>query len=252
MTGFSIIKEEEYNGYVYDIEVEENHNFYANNILVHNCAISLVPKKYFLNILWKEGKTYDDIKLKVTGLDMIRSNTPKYFRKELEEVLKILITGNIQLVTDYIKKVEDKISEISPSDLCINVGVSNIDYEYFPNEKKFKALKPNGKYQTSPINSKAALTYNHFVESNNLNSPLIEAGDKIGYLYMKVPNPLIGNSNVIAFKEDSIFKHKDLHKYIDRRTMFEKTFLNSIIGNITDYLNWDLTPKEDLLSDDDW
>jgi hypothetical protein len=31
------IREKEYNNYVYNIEVEENHNYFANNILVHNC-----------------------------------------------------------------------------------------------------------------------------------------------------------------------------------------------------------------------
>jgi len=30
---------------VYDITVEDNHNFYANNILVHNCAEIDLPTK---------------------------------------------------------------------------------------------------------------------------------------------------------------------------------------------------------------
>ena len=31
---------------VYDIEVEDNHNFYANGILAHNCEISLRPNQF--------------------------------------------------------------------------------------------------------------------------------------------------------------------------------------------------------------
>ena len=31
---------------VYDIEVEDNHNFYANNILAHNCEIALRPYQF--------------------------------------------------------------------------------------------------------------------------------------------------------------------------------------------------------------
>lgn len=43
-TGFKITKEEVYDDFVYDIEVEDNHNFYAENVLVHNCFISIAPK----------------------------------------------------------------------------------------------------------------------------------------------------------------------------------------------------------------
>lgn len=32
------------NEYVYDLEVEDNHNFFANGILVHNCELFLAPK----------------------------------------------------------------------------------------------------------------------------------------------------------------------------------------------------------------
>jgi len=44
MKGFNIIKSEKIDDFVYDIEVEDNENFYANNILVHNCFISIKPK----------------------------------------------------------------------------------------------------------------------------------------------------------------------------------------------------------------
>ena len=39
MEGRLIKKEvlEEINNYVYDIEVDENHNYFANGVLVHNC-----------------------------------------------------------------------------------------------------------------------------------------------------------------------------------------------------------------------
>ena len=44
------IEEIEHNEYVYDIEVDDNHNFYANNLLVHNCNYfvfdEIVKKKY--------------------------------------------------------------------------------------------------------------------------------------------------------------------------------------------------------------
>ena len=42
--GFKIIKEEIYHDYVYDIEVKDNENFYSDDILVHNCFISIAPK----------------------------------------------------------------------------------------------------------------------------------------------------------------------------------------------------------------
>ena len=37
------IEELDYDGYVYDIEVEDDHSFIANNIIAHNCICTLVP-----------------------------------------------------------------------------------------------------------------------------------------------------------------------------------------------------------------
>ena len=37
------IEELDYDGYVYDIEVEDDHSFVANNIIAHNCICTLVP-----------------------------------------------------------------------------------------------------------------------------------------------------------------------------------------------------------------
>lgn len=47
----SINKKEKHEGYVYCLDVEDNHNFFANDILVHNCQ-DLSPLQYSLIEMW--------------------------------------------------------------------------------------------------------------------------------------------------------------------------------------------------------
>ncbi|MFB6100067.1 MAG: DNA topoisomerase, partial [Candidatus Nanohalobium sp.] len=53
----SNIGTKDYEGHVYDIEVEENHNYFANNLLVHNCIYPTGQTPG--NLSKKERKIYD-------------------------------------------------------------------------------------------------------------------------------------------------------------------------------------------------
>ncbi len=306
--------------WVYDIEVEDNHNFFANDICVHNsnyisiepivvkkfgpnyretqererlteftvnyinkislpCTydmlndiysktlnaylpdklvedpevicdnfISLVPKMYFARKHWDEGLTLTQPKLKVTGLSMVRSTTPKFYRQELAKAMEILIDGDLPKVIEYIDKVREQTNKQNPSDIAINQGVSSLDYQWDDALKKFRRWTGT-KYLSAPVNSRACLTHNLYTKDNN-NIKDIEPGDKIAFLYMKTPNPLFASSNALGFRESRIFDEK-LSKYIDRDIMFEKGFLTPI-KLITDPLKWDLTPSEDMIDDSEW
>jgi len=309
--------------WVYDLEVQDNHNFFANEICIHNsnyCSIdpivvkkfgedyretterrriteftenyinkislpctyeklasfskalnaplpeklvedpevicdnfiSLVPKMYFARKFWDEGIYLNEPKLKVTGLSMVRTTTPKFYREELKKAMEIIIDGDIPKVIDYIESVKEATAKQNPKDIAINQGVSSLDYTWEPNIKKFR--KFNGKkYLGAPVNSRACLTHNLYVKDKTLPIKDIEPGDKISFLYMKVPNPLFNSSNALGFKDVTIFNKEngDLMDYIDRDVMFEKGFEKSI-KLITDPLKWDLTPPENLIDDDEW
>jgi DNA polymerase elongation subunit (family B) len=55
--------------------------------------------------------------------------------------------------------------------------------------------------------------------------PNLRNGDKVKFLYLRVPNPI--KENVIAFP-DYLPKEFGLHKYIDYELQFKKSFLDAV------------------------
>lgn len=307
--------------WVYDIEVEDNHNFFANDICVHNSNyisvapvvrkkfgddyrdttpreritefidnyiqkvslpltyaqldiysnmlnasmpeklvedpevicdnfISVAPKMYFARKWWDEGLTLTKPKLKITGLSTVRASTPKFFRPELKKAMEILIDGNIPKVIDYIKDVRARTDEQEPSQICINQGVSSLDYEYQESTKKFKRWVPEKKkWLSAPMNSRASLVHNRYLKEKGITEIKdIEAGDKIGFLELLEPNHT--RSNVIAFNNEKVFEY-GLKKFIDRESMFQKGFLKPI-HLITDPIGWDIADNSSDINEDEW
>ena len=212
--------------------------------------ISIVPKMYFARKWWDEGLTLTKPKLKVTGLSMVRSTTPKFYRQELEKAMEILIDGDIPKVIEYCNGVEEESKKQDPKEISINQGVSSLDYSWDETLKKFRRWVPEKqKWLSAPVNSRASLIHNKYVTDKKIEGIKdIEPGDKIAFCYMKVPN--ITGSNAFAFQEQKVFD-SGLKEYIDYDLMYEKGFMNNI-RLITDPLKWDLTPEDDLIDDDEW
>lgn len=164
--------------------------------------------------------------------------------------MDILIDGDIPKVIEYIEKVKEETIKQKPEDISINQSVSSLDYQWDEKIKKFRKWTGK-KFLGAPVNSRACLTHNKYIEDNELNHiKSIEAGDKISFLYMKTPNTLHASSNALGFRDSRIFE-KGLNKYIDYDTMYEKGF-EKPIRLITDPLGWDLTPPEETIDDSEW
>ncbi len=61
-------------------------------------------KRYALNVYNNEGVAYKEPKLKVMGLEMVKSSTPSVIRVKMREVLKLMMTGTEE---DVYKFIED-------------------------------------------------------------------------------------------------------------------------------------------------
>ena len=124
-----------------------------------------------------------------------------------------------------------------------------LDYSWDNVIKKYRKWVPvKKKYLSAPINSRASLIHNDYVKKNNLAIKDIEAGDKIGFLELKVPNPTL--QNVIAFNNEKVFDY-GLKKYIDIDAMFEKGFLRAI-HLITDPIGWNINSIENDIDEEEW
>ena len=221
---------------VYDIEVADNHNFYADGILVHNCGVWTAKKKYFARVIDSEGVRYKEPKMKVMGLDIIRSGTPSFVKKKLKESLNIILDSDAESMIRWKDLVKEEFNLQNLSDIARVQGVSNIDYSV--NDKGV------------PIGARAVLVHNEYVKKLGIENEiqLLEAGNKVKLAYLTEPN--IFGSNVVAWNDDKFVDIIKNAKCFDYDLCFEKFFL-SPLQLMTDALKWDILRETENL-DDDW
>ena len=85
---------------------------------------------------------------------------------------------------------------------------------------------------------------NKWIVDNGLENKynLIQSGDKIKFVYLKLPNPI--RENVISFV-DKLPSEIDIEPYIDRDKQFSKVFLDPL-QHILDALGWSATKLNTL------
>ena len=201
---------------------------------IANKGIWKAKKMYILNAWNVEGVQYEKPKLKIQGIEAVRSSTPHVCREKIKEALTIIMNGTQEELKSFVKE--------------FNEGFLNLPFEdvAFP-----RGLKGMGKYKDAssiyskgtPIQVKGALLFNHYLKVRGVKNiaPLTD-GDKIKFAYLKMPNPI--NDTVIA-TSDIIPKQFELDKYIDRDMQFDKSFMEPLRA-ITEVINWDIDNKANL------
>ena len=205
-------------------------NAYKRNItfkreIIADRGIWIAKKRYAVNVYNSEGVSYDPPKLKVLGMEIVRSSTPAPVRKALKEAVSITLTKDEETLKQYVADLEAKWHTLEPEDIAFPRGVNGIKEYSDPNSIFRKG---------TPIHVRGALIYNHLVTSKGLEKKyqLIQEGDKIKFLYLREPNPF--GTHVITFAGE-VPPEFNLREYIDYDTMFEKSFLeplNSLLSCI--------------------
>jgi DNA polymerase elongation subunit (family B) len=200
-------------------------------------GIWTAKKRYILNVHNNEGVQYKEPKLKVMGLEMIKSSTPSAVRVKMKESIKVMLNGTEQDVQKFISDFKEEFKHLPVEDISFPRGVNGIK-EYKDSSTIYK--------KSTPIHAKGALIYNHFLKDFKLDKKyqLIQDGEKIKFVYLKTPNTF--NQSVISFP-NRIPKEFDIEKFVDYDLQFEKTFLDPI-KIILDCLNWS-TEKQSSLED---
>lgn len=225
------IEKSHYDGYVYDLTMRHKPNFFANGICIHNCA----KKRYILNVLDNEGVRYAKPKLKIMGIEAIKSSTPAPCRAAFKELFNILINGTEEQTQAYIEDFRKKFAALPPEEKAFPRGVSSVK-EYMDKKTIYR--------KGTPINSRAAILYNHLLRENKLEHKyeVIGERDKIKYIMLNPRNPL--RENVIGFFT-KLPPEFGLHQYIDNDTQFEKAFLEPA-KLILDAIGWNATEISSL------
>ena len=192
-------------------------------------GIWTAKKRYILNVWDSEGVRYEEPKLKMMGIEAVKSSTPAPCRKMIKDALNIMMSGTEEDVIKFIDDSRVQFKKLPPEDIAFPRTVSNVN-----KHKSTSSIYAKG----TPIHARGALLYNHHIKDKKLDNKysLINNGEKIKFCYLKKPNWI--HENVISFISD-FPTELDLDKSIDYELQFEKAFLEPV-KVILDAIGWNV------------
>ena len=192
-------------------------------------GIWTAKKRYILNVWNSEGVQYNEPKLKMMGIEAVKSSTPAPCRTMIKDALKLMMNGTEDDVIDYIEKSRTHFKSLPPEDISFPRSASRVD--------KYSAV--NSIYaKGTPIHIRGALLFNYYVKKNKLDNKysLINNGEKVKFCYLKLPNPI--HENVMSFIQE-FPKELELNNYVDYDLQFEKSFLEPLKA-ILNAIGWNV------------
>jgi DNA polymerase elongation subunit (family B) len=190
-------------------------------------GIWTAKKRYIMNVWDSEGVRYTEPKLKIMGIEAVKSSTPAPCRKMIKDALKLMMSGTEDDIIKFIEKCRIDFHKFSPEEVSFPRSVNDV-VKY----KSSSSIYEKG----TPIAVRGALLFNHHIKEKKLTKKysLIQNGEKIKFCYLKKPNPIY--ENVISFIQD-FPKELKLNSYVDYDTQFEKGFLEPL-KTILNAIGW--------------
>ena len=194
---------------------------------IANKGIWTAKKRYILNVWDSEGVRYEKPKLKIMGLEAVKSSTPAACRTAIRDCMTVIMNKDEEQAQKFIADFKDEFTSLPIEDISFPRGCNNLN----------KWSNPATIYSKgTPIHVRGALLYNFHNKKNKLTHkyPLIQDGEKIKFVYLKTPNKI--NENVISYL-GTFPKEFGLDKQVDYDLQFSKSFLEPI-KVIMDTIGW--------------
>ncbi len=200
-------------------------------------GIWVAKKHYVLNVHNSEGVQYEEPKLKIMGIEAVKSSTPEPCRNALKKAFKIMMNGTEDDVINFIEEFKTEFNTFPAEDISFPRSVKGLA-KYYDSATIYR--------KSTPIHVKGSLIYNKILQNKRLTRkyPVIQEGEKIKYAYLKEPNPT--GDSVIAML-NNLPDEFDLKQYIDYEKQFSKSFLDPMIG-ILSVIGWKHERKNDIMS----
>ena len=145
--------------------------------VISDVGIFLQKKRYILHILDEEGVAVD--KFKYTGIELVRSTTPKKVKKIIEKITQTaLLTQEFKLTNHEYRQGYDEFLKLDPSEIAARTSINNLEkYAEGASLYKFK--------NATPSHVKGAIAYNILIKELKIDDKFeeIQAGQKVKKLY---------------------------------------------------------------------
>ena len=202
---------------------------------IANKGIWTAKKRYILNVWNNEGVQYTEPKLKMMGIEAVRSSTPAACRANIKKAIGVIINQDEDAIIKFIENFRNEFKKMPFDDVAFPRGCKGLS-DYSDLNTIYR--------KATPIHVRGALLYNWVLKKNKLDQryQMIQEGDKIKFCYMKLPNPI--NENVLACPS-TLPKQLGLDCYIDYDTQYDKSFVEPI-KTILDAIGWRVEKKASL------
>jgi DNA polymerase elongation subunit (family B) len=189
-------------------------------------------KRYILNVYDMEGVRYSEPKLKIMGIEAVKSSTPAPCREKLKEALKIIMGGDEEMLNTFIQDFREEFMTLPPEEIAYPRSCNGL--KKFRGTDRLFALG-------APKHVKGAILYNHLVDENKLGNKYvtIQEGDKVKFVNLK---DNIYQASAFSFMT-KIPKELDILPMVDYTSQYEDSFL-APLRVITDKMNWILKNDE--------
>lgn len=215
------------------VNASENKMFMKRENIA-NKAIWTAKKRYIMNVFDSEGVRYEDPKLKMMGIEAVRSSTPSIIREYIKKALNVIMEKDESAIIDFIQEHREKFRKLSFEDVAFPRGCKGLG----------KYMDASSIYRKgTPIHVRGALMYNHLINNKKIDRVQpIQDGDKVKFCYLKLPNP--SRENVIA-APNTLPRQLGLNAYIDYDMQYNKSFVEPM-KTILDAMGWEIERRQTL------
>lgn len=205
--------------------------------VIANKGIWTGKKHYVLNVHNSEGVQYAKPKLKIMGIEAVRSSTPKPCRSLIIDTLNVIMNEDEKAVHKFIENAREEFNKLPAEDVAFPRGVNNLD-KYIDSASIYR--------KATPIHVRGALLYNHYLQQYGLENKYeqIYSGEKIKFAYLKLPNKF--REDVVAFPA-VIPDEFGIREFVDYEKQLDKAYLEPL-RTILDAIGWKTEKQHTLES----
>lgn len=203
---------------------------------IASSAVWTAKKRYAMCVWDNEGYRFpsDKPKIKIQGLEAIRSSTPWACRPVLINMIHKILIEDEAHIQEHIADFKTEYYNMGLEDIAFPRSMNNL--------QKFDV---NGGFaKGTPAHVRGAIVYNRQIDKHGLEGKYekIKSGEKAKFLYLRQPNSFA--SHTISFV-NQLPPEFQAEQYVDKETMFSKTILEPIDA-IMKPIGWSAEKKNTL------